>query len=81
MHVKVDSKGKRDSARRTVILGSSMPYLTDISREGSAMMGKSMVMLFSQCATTSRSHASCDSTASQDSVASFTPCAQQCSFR
>ncbi len=33
------------------MLGSSMPYLTEISRVGSAMMGKSMVMLFSQCAT------------------------------
>jgi hypothetical protein len=32
----------------SLMVGSSMPYLTEISRVGSAMMGKSIVILFSQ---------------------------------
>jgi hypothetical protein len=40
----------------SLMVGSNMPYLTEISRVGSAMMGKSIVILFSQWATTSSSH-------------------------
>ena len=54
------------------LAGSSMPYLVEIVRSASAMMGKSMVMPFSQWATTSLSQVLCESTGSTDSVATLT---------
>ena len=54
------------------LAGSSMPYLVEIVRSASAMMGKSMVMPFSQWATTTLSQVLCESTGSTDSVATLT---------
>ena len=54
------------------LAGSSMPYLVEIVRSASAMMGKSMVMPFSQWATTTLSQVLCESMGSTDSVATLT---------